>query len=130
MSPSGILETSLYVADISRSERFYESVLGLETIEAGERLRAMKIGDRQILLLCKKGASAGLNPGAHDGAGRLHLALAIGKSDLPGWKVRLGDFGVEIEEEHEWELGGHSLYFRDPDGHLIELATPGVWTIY
>ncbi|PYU59508.1 MAG: glyoxalase, partial [Acidobacteria bacterium] len=29
-----------------------------------------------------------------------------------------------------WELGGWSLYFRDPDRHLIELATPGTWSIY
>jgi len=26
--------------------------------------------------------------------------------------------------------GGHSIYFRDPDGHLLELATPGLWAIY
>jgi len=22
------------------------------------------------------------------------------------------------------------IYFRDPDGHLLELATPGVWSMY
>lgn len=26
--------------------------------------------------------------------------------------------------------GGCSVYFRDPDGHLLELATPGVWINY
>ena len=29
-----------------------------------------------------------------------------------------------------WERGGQSIYFRDPDGHLVELATPGIWAIY
>jgi hypothetical protein len=27
-------------------------------------------------------------------------------------------------------LGGASLYSRDPDGHLLELITPGCWAIY
>ena len=38
--------------------------------------------------------------------------------------------GLAIEEEREWPRGGTSLYFRDPDGHLLEVATPGVWSIY
>jgi catechol 2,3-dioxygenase-like lactoylglutathione lyase family enzyme len=37
---------------------------------------------------------------------------------------------VSIEGEMKWPRGGTSLYFRDPDGHLVELATPGLWSIY
>ena len=37
---------------------------------------------------------------------------------------------VEIEGRTDWPRGGHSIYFRDPDGHLLELATPGLWTVY
>ena len=32
--------------------------------------------------------------------------------------------------ERAADRGGHSVYFRDPDGHLIELVTPGCWQIY
>lgn len=125
-----ILETSLYVADLERSRNFYGDVLGLEVVEVGERLCAMRLADRQILLLCLKGASATLMPGGHDGDGRFHLALAVPLSDLAEWEAQLRKHGVAIEEKHTWESGGQSLYFRDPDQHLIELATPGTWSIY
>ena len=127
---SGILETSLYVADLERSVRFYTTVLGFDVIDSGKRLCALKVADRQLLLLCKKGASAALQPGGHDAEGRLHLALAIQESEVGAWEAHLGKHGVSIEERHAWELGGRSLYFRDPDEHLLELATPGVWSIY
>jgi catechol 2,3-dioxygenase-like lactoylglutathione lyase family enzyme len=45
-------------------------------------------------------------------------------------KVVVEREGVSIEGEMEWPRGGTSLYFRDPDGHLVELATPGLWSIY
>ena len=122
----GLLESSLYVDDLARSVRFYQMVLGLELIASdGERLRAMGVAGRQVLLLFKKGASAD-----HDGDGRLHLAFAIPPSDLAEWEKRLAEHGVAIESRTPWPRGGQSLYFRDPDGHLLELATPGVWSIY
>jgi len=32
-----------------------------------------------------------------------------------------------LEQQVAWPRGGTSLYFRDPDRHLVELATPGLW---
>lgn len=71
------------------------------------------------LLLFKKGASLD-----HDGSGNLHLAFAIRESDLHAWEERLAQHGVAIEKPRNWERGGHSLHFRNPDGHMVELATP------
>ena len=34
---------------------------------------------------------------------------------------------VDVELTRAWPRGGRSLYFRDPDHHLIELASPGIW---
>lgn len=126
----GILESSLYVRDVSQSIRFYEETFGFSVIkEFGERGCAMGAGERQVLLLFKKGASRTIQS-PHDGDGELHVAYAIASSELANWESWLQARGIEIEEKRVWELGGTSLYFRDPDRHLLELATPGTWSIY
>jgi catechol 2,3-dioxygenase-like lactoylglutathione lyase family enzyme len=126
----GILESSLYVTDVARAAQFYKKIFGFQVIsDFGERGCAMKAGERQVLLLFKKGGSRDmLSP--HDGDGELHLAFAIAAAQLASWEAWLEENGIAVEEKCAWELGGHSLYFRDPDRHLIELATPGVWSVY
>jgi catechol 2,3-dioxygenase-like lactoylglutathione lyase family enzyme len=126
----GILESSLYVDDLVRSTRFYEKVFGFRVIsDFGERGCAMQAGKHQVLLLFKKGGSHSIQS-PHDGDGELHLALAIPASELAAWEAWLLDNGIVVEEKRTWDLGGQSFYFRDPDRHLIEIATPGVWSIY
>jgi catechol 2,3-dioxygenase-like lactoylglutathione lyase family enzyme len=126
----GILESSLYVTDVARSAQFYEKIFGFRVIsDFGGRGCAMQAGNRQVLLLFRKGASRA-TPTPHDGDGELHLAFAIPAAELANWEAWLAENGIAVEEKHAWELGGHSLYFRDPDRHLIEVATPGVWSIY
>jgi len=126
----GILETSLYVSDVPRSVRFYEQTFGFHVIvEFGERGCAMQAGTRQVLLLFKKGASRATET-PHDGDGELHLAFAIPSAELGNWESWLQTRKIPVEEKKRWDLGGWSLYFRDPDRHLLELATPGTWPIY
>jgi catechol 2,3-dioxygenase-like lactoylglutathione lyase family enzyme len=126
----GILESSLYVSDVPRSVRFYQETFGFAVIsEFGERGCAMHAGTRQVLLLFKKGASRAIST-PHDGDGELHLAFAIPTAELANWESLLQKRGIAVEEKRKWEAGGWSLYFRDPDRHLIELATPGTWSVY
>jgi catechol 2,3-dioxygenase-like lactoylglutathione lyase family enzyme len=126
----GVLESSLYVDDLQRSVRFYEEVFGFPVIsDFGERGCAMHVGSRQVLLLFKKGASRTI-VSPHDGDGELHVAFAIPASELAAWEMWLAEKGIAVEEKRSWELGGWSVYFRDPDRHLLELATPGVWSVY
>src|SRR2546421_873901 len=130
-SVTGVIETALYVEDVERSRRFYERLFGLPVLFADERLCAMSVAGRQVLLLFKKGASTqprrlpgGVIP-PHDGEGQLHFAFSIAAADLPAWEARLEAEGVPVESRVTWDRGGQSLYFRDPDGHTVELATPG-----
>jgi|SRR6185437_14166145 catechol 2,3-dioxygenase-like lactoylglutathione lyase family enzyme len=126
----GILESSLYVIDVPSSIRFYQETFGFSVItEFGERGCAMQAGAHQVLLLFKKGASRTISS-PHDGDGELHLAFAIPANELFSWESWLQKKGIAVEEKRRWERGGWSLYFRDPDRHLIELATPGTWSVY
>ena len=127
---AGILESSLYVADVGASARFYEKIFGFRVIsDFGGRGCAMGAAEHQVLLLFKKGASQGMTT-PHDGDGELHLAFAIAAAELENWEAWLAQNGIALEEKRAWERGGVSLYFRDPDRHLLEVATPGVWSIY
>jgi len=126
----GILESSLYLSDVPHSMQFYEKILGFRLIsDFGGRGCAMEAGNRQVLLLFKKGGSRAIKS-PHDGDGELHLAFAIRAEDLACWEAWLVENGITVEEKRIWNLGGQSIYFRDPDRHLIEIATPGVWSIY
>jgi catechol 2,3-dioxygenase-like lactoylglutathione lyase family enzyme len=125
----GILESSLYVSDVSRSVHFYEEIFGFQVVTQFDRGCAMLAGERQVLLLFKKGGSREIQS-PHDGEGELHIAFAIPSAELANWEQWLQTKRIEVEEKRRWDLGGWSIYFRDPDRHLIELATPGVWSVY
>ena len=131
-----MLEFGLYVEDVERALEFYTRVFRFPVLISGERIGALDVEGKQILLLFKHGASTdpiqmpgGVLPG-HDGHGTSHAAFSIDASDLEKWESWLGENDVEIESKVQWEEGGRSLYFRDLDGHLLELATPGLWETY
>ena len=131
-----VLETSLYVEDLARAVEFYERVIGLSAMSRGDRLVAMDAGEGTVLLLFLNGATAsgasfvdGWIP-PHDGEGPAHFAFAIDAEELDSWRRHLAAEAIVIESEVSWQRGGKSLYFRDPDGHSVELATPGVWRVY
>ena len=131
----GVLETSLYVDAFQRACPFYEQVLGLNSIYRDARLCAYDVGGRGVLLLFLRGASLAPSrlPGGvvppHDGHGPIHMAFSITADALADWEARLAEAGVAIESRVKWPRG-ESIYFRDPDGHVLELATPGLWPGY
>jgi catechol 2,3-dioxygenase-like lactoylglutathione lyase family enzyme len=132
----GILETAIYVDDVERARRFYEDVLGLKPMFEDSRLAAYDVGGQNVLLIFRRGGSLepvtlpGGSIPPHDGSGPLHFAFAIAADELEAWEERLREHGVKVEARTNWPRGGTSIYFRDPDGHAVELATPGLWPIY
>lgn len=128
-----VLETSLYVEDLDRAQDFYQRLFGFPPFFRDARMCALGVPGAQVLLLFRKGGSVAPSPTPggtippHDGAGRLHLCFAIPEDDLAGWEWRLREHGVAIESRVTWPRGSVSLYFRDPDGHSLEVATPRLW---
>ena len=111
----GILESSLYVADVARSAQFYERIFGFRTIsDFGGRGCAVEAGNRQVLLLFKKKGSIAI-PSPHDGDGELHLAFAIRAEDLAQWEAWLAENGIAVEEKHTsgtWGAGASFFAIR------------------
>lgn len=128
-----VLETSLYVDDLERARNFYEDLLGLTPIVSDGRMVAFGVGGRSVLLLFLRGTAnqtielpGGTIP-PHDGAGPLHIAFAVTPAERASWEAHLAAAGIPIEGRTEWNGRGESIYFRDPDGHLLELAPPEIW---
>ena len=130
---SHILETALYVADLDRAASFYQDVLGFVPALRDERMCGLEVPGGGVLLLFRQGGSTtpSQTPGgsipAHDGRGALHLAFAIPWGELAAWEAHLAAGGIAVESRVVWPRGGTSLYLRDPDGHSVEVATPGLW---
>ena len=99
-------------------------------------MAALDVEGLQVLLLFRRDASrepvttrGGVLPG-HDSQGTSHLAFAISGDEFVRWEGWLDRHGVEVERTVQWGGGGRSIYFRDPDEHLLELVEPGVWETY
>ncbi|ANF56858.1 VOC family protein [Halotalea alkalilenta] len=130
-----VVETALYVDDLARAVDFYRRVLGLAPMFHDRRLAAFPVGSSVLLLFLRGSATTAVElPGGrippHDGAGPLHIALAIEPTSVDAWEHWLANLEVEIEGRTDWPSGSLSLYFRDPDQHLVELVTPGLWKNY
>ena len=131
MKARHILETCLYVDDLSRAESFYQHVLGLE-LESRQEGRHLffRCGQRMLLLfnpLASRQTSDQFP--SHGAFGTGHVAFGVRETELPAWIEQLRQHDVSVEKTIDWPDGGRSVYFRDPAGNSLELATPRIWGI-
>ena len=126
MQPLRLDHCVIAVSDWERSNDFYRDVLGAEPVRRGAGW-AYRLGDQQLNV-----HGPGMDP-----TPVARVRVAPGNSDLcfvwPGTVeeavAHLARCGVEVElgpiERHGAIGAGTSVYFRDPDGSLLELIAYG-----
>jgi lactoylglutathione lyase len=124
----GLFEAHLTVRDVGRSVAFYRDVVGLPlALEVPERNAAfMWVAERGRSMLGLWGIGSSVN------SLTLHIAFEVALDDLLAAPDRLRGQGVTPlsfsgEETNEpdvlaW-MPAATLYFNDPDGHLLEYLT-------
>ena len=132
---AGLHHITLLCADVERSASFYRTVLGLrlvkQTVNEDDRgARHFFFGDEEgnpgSLLTCLEYPE--LEEGSVGRGSTHHFALAVeSEEELVAWREYLAGRGIPCSEVLD-RIYFKSLYLRDPDGHIVELATlgPGV----
>ena len=126
-----VLETCLYADDLAQAEHFYGDLLGLQVIGRED--------GRHVFFRCGASVFLVFNPDRtvepngdfppHGAVGEGHVAFGVPIGELALWRTRLEQHGIGIEKDYAWPNGGRSLYFRDPAGNSVELASPDIWPL-
>jgi catechol 2,3-dioxygenase-like lactoylglutathione lyase family enzyme len=129
MRITGIHHITLIVADVERSLAFYRNVLGLrlvkQTVNEDDRnARHLIFGDEEgrpgTLITCLEYPD--LDDGSVGKGSTHHFALAVeSEEELAAWRDYLGSKGVPTTEVMD-RSDTKSIYLRDPDGHIVEIA--------
>src|ERR671918_1862272 len=122
MQLEGIDHVALAVPDVEQSANWYVDVLGFERRyeDVWDGIPFIAKGNTAIALFPLRNNDS---PSAR-GTGRigmLHLAFRANRENFLGAQQELKKRGIKFEfQDHEIS---HSIYFRDPDGHQLEITT-------
>jgi glyoxylase I family protein len=117
----GLDHVAITVADPERSVAFYSEVLGLERrYEEAHVPMFMLAGGTAVALFGAESHPGDGNEGKAD-IRVMHFAFRLDRAEFDRARSELPSVGIEPRFEDHGSV--HSLYFRDPDGHQLELAT-------
>jgi catechol 2,3-dioxygenase-like lactoylglutathione lyase family enzyme len=130
-SARGLHHTALLCADVERTVKFYQEVLGFPLTEMvgnrdyeGSTHFFFDIGNGNLLAFFDF-PGLDLGPYAEVLGGLHHMAISVEPERWQQLKHNLDEAGVEYMEE-----SGTSIYFRDPDGARIELIADPLGEMY
>jgi len=113
----------LTVADVEATCAFYARVLGMDVVTFGAGRRALAFGSQKINLHAVGAELEPRAPNAMPGTGDLCLVTAV---PMPQVLAHLAACGVEVLQGPVPRTGARgpilSVYFRDPDGNLVEVS--------
>ena len=123
MQLEGIDHVALGVRDIERSVEWYIEVLGFERLHEGMWNGVPTFigkANTEIALFPAR-SNAQSTPSTHRDIRMLHLAFRANRENFLASQRELEKRGIKFEfQDHEIS---HSIYFRDPDGHQLEITT-------
>ncbi|MGH8004812.1 MAG: VOC family protein [Limisphaerales bacterium] len=123
-----ILETALYVKNLPAVEKFYSKILGLPLLTKQKGRHLFYWVGKDVLLLFYAPKTLKDKSTPHGAKGPGHLAFEVSQKDYGLWKKCLAEKKVKILEEVIWKKPNfRSIYFHDPSGNVLEIATPGIW---
>ncbi len=115
----GLNHITFSVSDLNRSVAFYRNVFGTLPLFLDERTAYFDIGGMWLALNVQADI-----PRQEVKQSYTHLAFTIDAADIGLMEQRLEHLGVEQRLGRVRSKGeGRSLYFADPDGHLLEFHT-------
>jgi glyoxylase I family protein len=126
MRITGIHHITLLVSDLNRSASFYRNVLGMrlvkQTVNDDDRsARHFMFGNEEgLLITCLEYPD--LDEGKVGRGSTHHFALSVESvAELSAWKGYLEGRGIATTELMD-RGDFRSIYLRDPDGHIVEIA--------
>jgi catechol 2,3-dioxygenase-like lactoylglutathione lyase family enzyme len=121
MQLEGIDHVAMGVRDIERSAQWYIDVLGFERLHDGMWNGVPTFIGKGNTGIALFPANQEPKPSAHREIRMLHLAFRADRENFVAAQQELKKRGIEFEfQGHEI---AHSIYFRDPDGHQLEITT-------
>ena len=122
MQLEGIDHVALAVRDVEQSAQWYIDVLGFERRYDGmwEGIPTFIGKGNTAIALFPLQDSDSKSPARSSGIRMLHLAFRANRENFLGAQQELKKRGIKFEfQDHEIS---HSIYFRDPDGHELEIT--------
>jgi catechol 2,3-dioxygenase-like lactoylglutathione lyase family enzyme len=118
----GIDHVALSVSDVERSAQWYIEVLGFERLHEGMwNSIPTFIGKGNTALALFPARSIARSTSTRGDIEMLHLAFRADRKNFVIAQEELKRRGIKFEfQDHEI---CHSIYFRDPDGHELEITT-------